>query len=162
MPDRTLLDSTAFIPDVWLRSAFPSDLRIYNPAIVRFRGRLLVAYRVDSGRPQNRTNGASACVNWTSAWMSVPGSVFSIVTANPAAVRHLCARVLRNVSFFHSYRPVGRLRWVLRYWPVTLGAKLPRILAAIERRLRWPFAQVPTTLPARMRLKLRRRFARFG
>lgn len=46
------------------------------------------------------------------------------------------------VSFFHSYRPVGRLRWVLRYWPVTLGAKLPRILAAIERRLRWPFAQV--------------------
>jgi len=46
------------------------------------------------------------------------------------------------MSFYHSRRPVSRLNWVLRYWPVAPDTKLPRYLAAIERRLRRPFAQV--------------------
>ncbi|MBX3001081.1 MAG: hypothetical protein KF893_21340 [Caldilineaceae bacterium] len=46
------------------------------------------------------------------------------------------------VSFFHSRYPINPLRWVLRYWPVPPGTKLPRYLAALERRLRRPFAQV--------------------
>jgi hypothetical protein len=46
------------------------------------------------------------------------------------------------ISFFHSRYPISRLRWVLRYWPIPAGAKLPRYVAAIERRLRWPFAQM--------------------
>jgi len=46
------------------------------------------------------------------------------------------------ISFFHSRYLISRLRWVLRYWPIAPGTTLPRYLAAIERRLRRPFAQV--------------------
>jgi hypothetical protein len=57
------------------------------------------------------------------------------------------------VSFFHSRRPISRLRWVLRYWPMVPDAQGPRegaaartsvrrVLGKIERRLRQPLAQV--------------------
>lgn len=46
------------------------------------------------------------------------------------------------VSFFHSRYPISPLRWVLRFWPVRPGTRLPRYLAAAERRLRRPFDQV--------------------
>lgn len=45
------------------------------------------------------------------------------------------------LSFFHSRYPVSSLRGVLRYWPVREEWRLPRYVAAIERRLRWPFEQ---------------------
>lgn len=39
------------LPEQWSSKLRQMDeLRIYNPAIVRFRDRLLMAYRVDSGR----------------------------------------------------------------------------------------------------------------
>jgi len=45
------------------------------------------------------------------------------------------------ISFFHSRIPISRLKWVMRYWPVPRGMRLPRYVAAIERRLRRPFDQ---------------------
>lgn len=43
------------------------------------------------------------------------------------------------VGFFHSKQPLSRLHWLLRYWPMTASTRLPRYLAAIERRVRRPF-----------------------
>jgi predicted GH43/DUF377 family glycosyl hydrolase len=45
------------------------------------------------------------------------------------------------VSFFHSQQPRSPLHWVMHYWPVAAGCKLPRVIAAVERRLRKPFAR---------------------
>jgi hypothetical protein len=42
------LDPHALLPAQWLREARGQDVRVYNPALTRYRGRLLVAYRVDS------------------------------------------------------------------------------------------------------------------
>lgn len=49
MPDSILLTSDTLIPAGWLQTTFLADFRAYNLAIVRFRKRLLMAYRVDSG-----------------------------------------------------------------------------------------------------------------
>lgn len=46
------------------------------------------------------------------------------------------------VSFFHSRYSISPLRWVLRFWTVPPGTRLSRYVAAVERRLRRPFAQV--------------------
>jgi len=45
-----VLDSLALIPASWLRNRDPSEFHVYNPAIIHFRGRHLMAYRVDCGR----------------------------------------------------------------------------------------------------------------
>lgn len=42
------LDPHALLPAPWLREARGQDVRVYNPALTRYRGRLLVACRVDS------------------------------------------------------------------------------------------------------------------
>ena len=41
--------ASELIPAAWLRAHPSSRFSVYNPTIVRFRGRLLMAYRVDSG-----------------------------------------------------------------------------------------------------------------
>lgn len=45
------------------------------------------------------------------------------------------------LSFFHSQQPLSPLHWFMHYWPVAPGRKLPRTIAAVERRLRKPFAR---------------------
>ena len=44
------LATTDLMPPHWLHGAWGHDFAIYNPAIVRYRDRLLMAYRVDLGR----------------------------------------------------------------------------------------------------------------
>jgi hypothetical protein len=49
-PDRFVFAPHDLLPAEWLRMQPPEKFHIYNPAIVRFRDRLIMAYRVDSGR----------------------------------------------------------------------------------------------------------------
>jgi len=259
MPDKILFDSTALIPDAWLRSGSSLNLRIYNPAIVRFHDRLLMAYRVDSGRRETMQRRIGFCalddrlnvvpgsviplsdtiqggdprhydprflvyrdrlfVHYNNNFMTRPNQIYlveldpdTLEARAPARPLHLDGQrqeIEKNwmlfehegdllavyriaphtilsvdlagqgaiacrpihvtqwdvsaysdrfgapcggappvrqgdvyVSFFHSRYPVSPLRWVLRFWPASPGARLPRYVAAVERRLRRPFAQV--------------------
>ena len=259
MPDPIIFPAEVLLPPQWLCTQ-PSDrFAAYNPAIVRFDGRLLMAYRVDSSRRGAMRRRIGLC-QLDEPWQIIPGSVSplsdtihnggdlhydprflvyrdrlfihynnnfqtrpnriflveldpdTLATKAPArplaldgprrdieknwmlfehegellAVYTIAPHVILRaeltgtgpvvchpvyqtdwavsaytalwgepcggappvrhdevyVSFFHSRYPVSRVRWVLRYWPVPPGAKLPRYLAAIERRLRRPFNQV--------------------
>lgn len=259
MPDRILLDSVVLIPDVWLRSASSLGLRVYNPAIARFRNRLLMAYRVDSGRGATMKRRIGLCalddqlnvipgslvplsdtiqggdprhydprflvycdrlfVHYNNNFLTRPNQIHlveldpdTLEARSPARPLHLdgprqeieknwmlfdhegdllavyqlaphtvlrvdlagqeaiaCQQIHKAewdvsayagrfgspcggappvrqgdayVSFFHSRYLISSLRWVLRYWLVPPDTKLPRYVAAIERRLRRPFARV--------------------
>lgn len=74
MPDKVLFDSDALIPDAWFRSGASSNLRIYNPAIVRFRDRLLMAYRVDTGDRETTKRRIGLC-RLDESLAVIPGSV---------------------------------------------------------------------------------------
>lgn len=259
MTDAVTFLSDTLLPATWRGADTAAYLRIYNPAIVCYRGRYLMAYRIDSGWRQTARRRIALC-QLNEQWQVVPGSVVPLsdsireggdwhydprflvyrgrlfiqynnnfqtrpnqiflveldpdTLAAPAPARplHLAGprrdieknwmlfehqrellavyniashKILRlnltgtgpvvcnsafqadwdvsnyaaiwgeprggappvrhgevYVSFFHSRYPVSRLRWLLRYWPIPSGAKLPRYLAAIEWRLRRPFSQV--------------------
>jgi hypothetical protein len=258
MDDPIKIATTALVPNAWTHEP-RANLRIYNPAIVRFRGRLLMAYRVDTGHRKTMRRRIGLC-RLDESLAVIPGSVVPLSdTIQGGDPRHYDPRFLvyrdrlfvhynnnfltrpnqlhlveldpdtleakgtarplhldgprqeieknwmlfehegdllavyqiaphtilrvdlagngpiecttvhktewdvstyadcfgiprggappvrqgdRYVSFFHSRQPISRLRWVLRYWPIKEGTRLPRYLAAIERRLRRPFAQV--------------------
>jgi hypothetical protein len=257
--DLITLPTEALLPKNWLRAGTLPNLRVYNPAITRFRGRLLMAYRVDTGRgPTTRrriglceldeqlqvipgsvsplsdtirggdnlhydprflvyrnrlfihyNNNRQTCPNQIflveldpdtltarapaqllqldgprrdieKNWMffGYEGDLFAVYTIAPHVILQVgltgtgtvsCRPVFNvdwdvsayaalygeprggtppqqqgnmYVSFFHSLYPVSRLRWVLRFWPIAPNTKLPRYLAAINRRLRKPFGQV--------------------
>jgi hypothetical protein len=248
------------IPAPWSSGAETTSdrLRIYNPAIVRFRGRLLMAYRVDSGRrratqrriglcvlddrlnvvpgsvvplsdtiqggdprhydPRFLVSGDRLFIHYNNNFLTRPNQIHlveldpdTLAATSPARPLHLDGprqeieknwmlfdhdgdlfavyqiaphTILRidlagqgavecklahtttwdvsayagrfgapcggappvrqgdaYVSFFHSRYPINPLRWVLRFWPVKAGTVLPRYLAAVEWRLRRPFAQ---------------------
>ncbi len=259
MSRATELDGQSLVPTVWQLSGALPHLRIYNPAIVRFRNRLLMAYRVDSGRRATMQRRIGLCalddrlnvvpgsvvplsgtiqggdprhydprfliyrdqlfVHYNNNFQTRPNQIY-LVELDPDTLEakgqarplhldgprqeieknwklfehegdllavyriapHTILRVdlagegatacqpihktewdvsayagrfgspcggappVRQgdayVSFFHSRYPISPLRWVLRYWPVPPDTKLPRYVAAIERRLRRPFARV--------------------
>ena len=255
----TELDCQVLVPAVWQRSGELDYLRVYNPAIVRFRNRLLMAYRVDSGRRTTMQRRIGLCalddrlnvvsgsvvslsdtirggdprhydprflvyrdqlfVHYNNNFMTRPNQIYlveldpdTLEARSPARPLHLDGprqeieknwmlfdhegdllavyqiaphTILRvdltgqgaiacrplhvtdwdvsayadrfgapcggappvrqgdaYVSFFHSRYPVSPLHWALRFWPVKPGTVLPRYVAAVERRLRRPFAQV--------------------
>lgn len=256
---RREFSAVQLLPTAWLHSQPASQFSVYNPAITRFRGRLLMAYRVDSGRRETMQRRIGLCA-LDEELVLIPGSVIpfsdtisggdpchydprflvygdrlfvhynnnfqtrpnqiSLVELNPDTLEaktsarplHLdgprqeieknwmlfehegellavyqiaphtilrvnlegngpivCQTVHQTgwdvsayanrfglplggappvrqgnlyVSFFHSRQPISRLHWLLRYWPVPSNARLPRYVAAIERRLRRPFARV--------------------
>jgi hypothetical protein len=259
MSDAIELDSEALVPAAWQRSDDLAYLRIYNPAIVRFRGWLLMVYRVDSGRrgsaqrriglcglddhlnivpgsvvplsdtiqggdpryydPRFLVYGDRLFVHYNNNFVTRPNQIHlveldpdTLAAKSPArplrldgprqeieknwmlfehdsdllAVYQIAPHTILRldlagqgaiecrpihvtdwdvsayanrfgvpcggappvrqgdayVSFFHSRYPISRPRWILRYWPIAPGTALPRYLAAIERRLRRPFAQV--------------------
>ncbi len=68
------LNSAVLAPIAWLRSVRVVHLRIYNPAIIRFRDRLLMAYRVDSGRRKTMQRRIALC-QLDEKLNVIPGSV---------------------------------------------------------------------------------------
>lgn len=252
---RLTYPTSALIPPVWLEIDTLDNFVVYNPAIVRFRHRLLMAYRVDSGRGATFQRRIGLCeldeqlrvvagsvrpfsatircggerhydprflvyrdrlfLHYNNNFQTRPNHIFlvevdpdTLFARTPArpleltgprqlieknwllfdhegdlfAVYQLAPHTILRVnlaedgpiecrplyttawdvaaytrqygplgggtppvrqgdvyvSFFHSKQPLGRLYWLMRYWPVTPGTKLPRYLAAIERRLRRP------------------------
>ena len=275
-PQRRVIDPHDLIPAEWLRvqpmsaTAPPEQCRVYNPALVRFRGRLLMAYRVDSGRrgimqrriglcqlddyldvvsgsvlplsdtihggdprhcdPRFLVYGDRLFIHYNNCYQTRPNQIFlvevdpdtlaakaparplqlegprqvieknwmffehdgelfavyqiaphTILRVNLAGLGPIVCKPIHTtawdvspyadrfgqpcggappvrrgevyVSFFHSRRPLSRLHWVLRYWPVApeaktphrvaaIGTQVPRFLVTIARRLRQPLAQV--------------------
>ncbi len=54
-------DPVDLLPAGWLRAQLDADFSIYNPAIVCFRNRLLMAYRIDSGRRKTMQRRIALC-----------------------------------------------------------------------------------------------------
>ena len=76
---RSVISPTRLIPDQWLAGKRTSQFYIFNPAIIRHRGRLLMVYRVDFGRdgaPQGRA--ACAICELDQDWQVTPGSVVAL------------------------------------------------------------------------------------
>ncbi len=232
------------------------DFRVYNPAIVRYQGRVLMAYRVDSGQGATLQRRIGLCeldeqlkvvagsvlplsdtirnggqryydprfllyqdrifLHYNNNFQSRPNQIFLVELAPDTLTAHAPARPLllagprqeieknwmlfehdhelfavyqiaphtilrinlagsgpiacersyttewdvttytkrfgplgggappirqgdEYISFFHSKQPISKLHWVMHYWPVTPWTKLPRYIAALERRLRRPF-----------------------
>jgi hypothetical protein len=68
------LDARALLPAQWLDSGPGQDFCVYNPAIVRHRGRLLLAYRVDAGE-RSRTQTRIGICAFDDDLQVVPDSV---------------------------------------------------------------------------------------
>ena len=247
------------IPACWRQEGSAADFRIYNPALAHFGGRLLMAYRLDSGQgtqgrrrialaaldeqlqvaagavvpfsdtvreggiwhydPRFLVYGDRLFIHYNNNVRTRPNQIFlveldpdSLEAKSPARPLHLdgsrqeieknwmlfahdselfavycitphtilrlsldgqgpiVCRMLHStkwdvsayadrygercggappqrhgntyVSFFHSRRPISRFAWLLRYWPEERSRMLPRSLAAVERRVRRPLAQV--------------------
>jgi hypothetical protein len=60
-PYRFVIAPQDLIPAEWLRMQPSKKFHVYNPAITRFRGRLLMAYRVDSGRRETAHRRIGLC-----------------------------------------------------------------------------------------------------
>lgn len=259
MPDPLIIPAEVLLPPQWLRTGPLPNLRVYNPAIVRFGRRLLLACRVDSGDRSGIQRRIAVCaldeqmqvipgsasplsdtiqnggnlhydprflvyqgrlfVHYNNNFQTRPNKIYLVeldpdmLEANaPARLLNLdgprreieknwlffehdgellvvytiaphtilraefsgagpivCRPVFQTdwdvsayaarwgeprggtppvrvndvyVSFFHSRYPLNRLHWVLRYWPIAPGTKLPRYLSAVERRARRLFARV--------------------
>lgn len=260
MAETLTLEGAGLLPAIWSQLEPRSSFRIYNPAITRFRGNLLMAYRVDSGRRESMQRRIGLCrlaedlsvvpgsvqplsdtiqdgdprrydprflvygdrlfIHYNNNNMTRPNQIHlveldpdSLEARSPArplqlegaprqeieknwmlfehegeilAVYQIAPHTLLRlnlegrgpvactpihttgwdvsayaeryglprggappvrwgdvyVSFFHSRRRPDRWQWVLRHWPIPPGTKLPRYVAAVERRLRRPFARV--------------------
>ena len=66
--------SSELIPAQWLHKEAVNDFHPYNPAMIRFRGRLLMAYRLDSGRGGPQYRRIAIC-ELDAQWRVLPGSV---------------------------------------------------------------------------------------
>lgn len=67
-------DLATVLPHAWRARAAAEGLRIFNPAIVHFRDRLLMAYRVDFGYDRPIRVACALCA-LDQHWQVVPGSV---------------------------------------------------------------------------------------
>src|SRR5690242_19579753 len=68
------LDRRALIPPTWLASETEHQFHLYNPALICFHGRRLLAYRLDSGRHGPRHRRIALCA-LDEQWRVIPGSV---------------------------------------------------------------------------------------
>lgn len=122
VPDYTLL------PPQWLGTGPLTCLRIYNPAIVRFRGRLLMAYRVDFGYEKPFRVATAICV-LNERLQVVPGSVVALSdTITGEAANHYDARFLvyQDRLFVHynnDWNTVPNQIFLVELDPDTLQAR---------------------------------------
>ena len=86
--------ASELVPAAWLGIQPSSRFSVYNPAIVRFRGRLLMTYRVDFGVEKPFRVASAICV-LDERLQVVPGSVVALSdTIAGEAANHFDARFL--------------------------------------------------------------------
>ena len=114
------------VPAGWL----PSHFSVYNPAIVRFRGRLLMAYRVDSGRRETMQRRIGLCA-LDEELLVIPGSVVPLSdTIRGGDPRHYDPRFLvyRDRIFIHynnNFMTRPNQVFLVELDPDTLQARSP-------------------------------------
>lgn len=96
-------DPQELIPAQWLHESAVNAFHLYNPALIRYQGRLLMAYRLDSARggPQHRRIALCAL---DAQWGVIPGSVVPFSdTITLGGDRHYDPRFLvyNNRLFIH-------------------------------------------------------------
>ncbi|WP_129670938.1 hypothetical protein [Candidatus Chloroploca sp. Khr17] len=103
MSDAIALNSDALVPAAWQCSDDLAYLRVYNPSLTRFRNRLLMAYRVDSGRRRTMQRRIALCALDDDRSV-IPGSVVPLSdTIHGGDPRHYDPRFLvyRDRLFVH-------------------------------------------------------------
>lgn len=94
LTDTITFAPTDLLPAAWRQAACFDTLAIYNPAIVRFQGRLLMAYRVDFGYEKPFRVASAICV-LNERLQVVPGSVVALSDSIACeAANHFDARFL--------------------------------------------------------------------
>lgn len=137
MPDPITIPTETLLPVQWLRAGPPPNLRIYNPAIVRFSGRLLLACRVDSGEPDNMQRRIAVCA-LNDRLQVIPGSVSSFSdTIQNGGNLHYDPRFLvyRDRLFIHynnNFQTRPNQIYLVELDPDTLEAKSPAKLLALD------------------------------
>lgn len=137
LSDRILLDSTQLVPDRWRPSRPSATVCIYNPAIVRFRGRLLMAYRVDFGY-EKPFRVATALCRLDEDLRVITESVTPLSdTIDGGATNHYDARFLvyRDRLFVHynnDWNTVPNQIHLVELDPDTLQARSPARLLELD------------------------------
>lgn len=133
------------VPAVWLRSRTLADFTVFNPAIVRHRDRLLMAYRVDWAVPgQSGTRRACAICILDARFRVVPGSVVALSdTIVHGGVNHFDPRflVIGDRLFVHynnNWETQPNQIFLVELDPGTLVARAP------ARPLRMEGSRQPT------------------
>ena len=130
MANRTCLPSAALIPACWLQHEAVASFRIYNPAIVRCGGRLLMAYRIDSGQGETFQRRIGLCV-LDERLQIVTGSVIPFSdTVKGSHPRHYDPRFLvyRDRLFIHynnNFQTRPNQLFMVELDPDTLAAQSP-------------------------------------
>ncbi len=88
------LEQRALIPPAWLDTEPEAHFHLYNPTLIVFRGRRLLAYRLDSGRGGAHYRRIAICAldEW---WQVIPGTVCPLsATLTQGGERHYDPRFL--------------------------------------------------------------------
>lgn len=123
-------DAPELIPTQWRSEASVKDFHLYNPAIIRFQGCLLMAYRIDSGRGGPPVRRIALCRLDGQACV-VPGSVTPFSdTITLGGDRHYDPRFLvyGNRLFIHynnNFLTRPNQIYLVEVDAVTLTAKAP-------------------------------------
>lgn len=72
-----VVEPDTLIPSVWLADESVAQIHVYNPALTFFRGRRLMAYRLDSGRRTTLRRRIGLC-ELDESWQVVAGSALPL------------------------------------------------------------------------------------
>ncbi|PDV98284.1 hypothetical protein [Candidatus Chloroploca asiatica] len=125
------------MPGTWQRAQPAQDFHVYNPALTRFRNRLLMAYRVDFGYEKPFRVATAICV-LDERLRVVPGSVVALSdTITSEATNHYDARFLvfgdrLFVHFNNDWNTVPNQIFLVELDPDTLQAQSPARLLELQ------------------------------
>lgn len=150
------LDSTHLIPSAWRQNVPATAFRIYNPAIVRFRNRLLMSYRVDSSWRGDVRRRIGIC-QLSDDLAVIPGSVLPlsdrIVGGDPRQYdpRFLVYGDRLLIHYNNNFNTRPNQIWMVELDADTLEAKFPaRLLHLVgprqEIEKNWMFFEYDGTL----------------
>lgn len=128
MPDPVTIPTETLLPPQWLRTQPAGRFAVYNPAVTRFRGRLLMVYRVDFGFEKPFRVAAAIC-QLDEHLQVVPGSVVALSdTIRCEADNHYDARFLvfgerLFVHFNNDWNTVPNQIFLVELDPDTLQAR---------------------------------------
>ncbi|NCC34211.1 MAG: hypothetical protein EOM24_19705, partial [Chloroflexia bacterium] len=130
-------DTSDLMPAQWRCKAKTGRYSLYNPALTRFRNRLLMAYRVDFGYEKPFRVATAICV-LDERLRVVPGSVVALSdTIRCEADNHYDARFLvfgdrLFIHFNNDWNTVPNQIFLVELDPDTLQARSPARLLALE------------------------------